>query len=262
MRDDSGNWYSYPAQVPGGHALEPGRQCGSAEAAWRAPGPFGRKTWSSAGAVRAAVRARGAAAVLKVCPWRNPNPGAEIARSELRASHDDRDRVVELLRGSAGDGRLTAGAPRRAAWNSAMSGADLRRADEAWVADLPAEGAVASPAIAPAAKEVARIDIRSWGWAGRGAWSDLGRATRRRKWALRLAPAFLARSQKAGGEERAGSGRWAEFAGAAEGVLSLRSPAGLGPGRARPGRPRQASHSPRRDQPRHGRPRRPRRRRR
>src|ERR1035441_2193664 len=35
-------------------------------------------------------------------------PGGEIARSELRASHDDRDRVVELLRVSAGDGRLTA----------------------------------------------------------------------------------------------------------------------------------------------------------
>ncbi len=28
-------------------------------------------------------------------------PGGEIARSELRASHDDRDRVVELLRVSA-----------------------------------------------------------------------------------------------------------------------------------------------------------------
>ncbi len=34
-------------------------------------------------------------------------PGGEIARSELRASHEDRDRVVELLRVSAGDGRLT-----------------------------------------------------------------------------------------------------------------------------------------------------------
>jgi len=35
-------------------------------------------------------------------------PGREVARSELRASHEDRDRVVELLRVSAGDGRLTA----------------------------------------------------------------------------------------------------------------------------------------------------------
>jgi hypothetical protein len=30
-------------------------------------------------------------------------PGGEIARSELRASHDDRDRVVEMLRVSAGE---------------------------------------------------------------------------------------------------------------------------------------------------------------
>ena len=35
-------------------------------------------------------------------------PGRDVARSELRASHEDRDRVVELLRVSAGDGRLTA----------------------------------------------------------------------------------------------------------------------------------------------------------
>ena len=35
-------------------------------------------------------------------------PGSELTRSELRASHDDRDRVVEVLRVSAGDGRLTA----------------------------------------------------------------------------------------------------------------------------------------------------------
>ena len=34
--------------------------------------------------------------------------GREVARSELRASHQDRDRVVEVLRVSAGDGRLTA----------------------------------------------------------------------------------------------------------------------------------------------------------
>jgi len=34
-------------------------------------------------------------------------PRNEVARSELRASHEDRDRVVELLRVAAGDGRLT-----------------------------------------------------------------------------------------------------------------------------------------------------------
>ena len=35
-------------------------------------------------------------------------PGHEVARSELHASHEDRDRAVELLRVSAGDHRLTA----------------------------------------------------------------------------------------------------------------------------------------------------------
>ena len=39
-----------------------------------------------------------------------PQRGAELAsQAGLRASHVDRDRVVELLRVAAGDGRLTAG---------------------------------------------------------------------------------------------------------------------------------------------------------
>lgn len=45
----------------------------------------------------------------------SPEPGDELApraerggSSELRASHDDRDRTVELLRVAAGDGRITA----------------------------------------------------------------------------------------------------------------------------------------------------------
>ena len=38
-----------------------------------------------------------------------PQRGAELAsQAGLRASHVDRDRVVELLRVAAGDGRLTA----------------------------------------------------------------------------------------------------------------------------------------------------------
>ena len=38
-----------------------------------------------------------------------PQRGAELAsQAGLRASHGDRDRVVELLRVAAGDGRLTA----------------------------------------------------------------------------------------------------------------------------------------------------------
>jgi hypothetical protein len=89
-------------------------------------------------------------------------PGGEIARSELRASYDDRDRVVELLRVSAGDGRLTAEEldERLELAMTARTYGELARL----VSDLPAEGSVASPTTAPQApepKEVARIDVRS-----------------------------------------------------------------------------------------------------
>jgi len=86
-------------------------------------------------------------------------PGGEIARSELRASHDDRDRVVEMLRVSAGDGRLTAEEldERLEQAMTARTYGQLARL----VADLPAAGSVVSPATAPQAKEVARIDTRS-----------------------------------------------------------------------------------------------------
>jgi DUF1707 SHOCT-like domain len=86
-------------------------------------------------------------------------PGSEIARSELRASHDDRDRVVELLRVSAGDGRLTAEEldERLELAMTARTYGELTRL----VADLPAQGAVVTPATAPRAKDVVRIDTRS-----------------------------------------------------------------------------------------------------
>ena len=89
-------------------------------------------------------------------------PGGEMARSELRASYDDRDRVVELLRVSAGDGRLTAEEldERVERAMTARTYGELARL----VADLPAEGAAGSavsPAAAPQAKDVMRIDTRS-----------------------------------------------------------------------------------------------------
>jgi hypothetical protein len=89
-------------------------------------------------------------------------PGGEIARSELRASHDDRDRVVELLRVSAGDGRLTAEEldERLELAMTARTYGELARL----VADLPAAGS-AGPAVSPPsaaqAKDVVRIDTRS-----------------------------------------------------------------------------------------------------
>jgi Domain of unknown function (DUF1707) len=83
-----------------------------------------------------------------------------MARSELRASYDDRDRVVEVLRISAGDGRLTAEEldERLELAMTARTYGELAKL----VRDLPASGAMASaPATPPRPKEVARIDCRS-----------------------------------------------------------------------------------------------------
>ncbi|MEI5099367.1 DUF1707 domain-containing protein [Streptomyces sp. PmtG] len=71
---------------------------------------------------------------------------------EIRVSHQDRDRVVELLRVAAGDGRLTVAEldERVEAAMAAKTFADLA----ALTTDLPQEG------IAPQAREVLRIDQR------------------------------------------------------------------------------------------------------
>jgi len=92
-----------------------------------------------------------------------PGRGDEVVSPDgMRASHEDRDRVVEVLRVAAGDGRLTAEEldERIELAMTARTYGELARL----VSDLPAEGAVVSPAVAspaPRAKEVARIDIRS-----------------------------------------------------------------------------------------------------
>ena len=85
-------------------------------------------------------------------------PGNEVARSELRASHEDRDRVVEMLRVSAGDGRLTAEEldERLKLAMTARTYGELARL----VADLPAAGSVAGPP-APRVKDVIRFDCGS-----------------------------------------------------------------------------------------------------
>ena len=100
---------------------------------------------------------RGILPCFTVLVMAESEPGGEIARSELRASHDDRDRVVELLRVSAGDGRLTAEEldERLEQAMTARTYGELARL----VADLPARGSVASPA--PEAKDVVRIDTGS-----------------------------------------------------------------------------------------------------
>jgi hypothetical protein len=87
-------------------------------------------------------------------------PGSEMARSELRASHDDRDRVVEVLRVSAGDGRLTGEEldQRLELALTARTYGELAKL----ISDLPASGSVATaPVTAPKPKEVARIDCTS-----------------------------------------------------------------------------------------------------
>src|ERR1700722_8611502 len=94
-------------------------------------------------------------------------PGREVARSELRASHEDRDRVVELLRVSAGDGRLTAEEldERLKLAMTARTYGELAKL----VADLPADGSVASAPVARA-KEVMRIDTGSGHTIRNGRW--------------------------------------------------------------------------------------------
>jgi Domain of unknown function (DUF1707) len=86
-----------------------------------------------------------------------------VPRNELRASHDDRDRVVEMLRVSAGDGRLTAEEldERLELAMTARTYGELARL----VADLPATSAAA---VTP--KDVVRIDCRSGHAKREGRW--------------------------------------------------------------------------------------------
>ena len=95
--------------------------------------------------------------------------GREVARSELRASHEDRDRVVELLRVSAGDGRLTADEldERLELALTARTYGELARL----VSDLPAAAGSAASAPAPRAKEVMRIDCGSGHTVKNGRWT-------------------------------------------------------------------------------------------
>jgi hypothetical protein len=96
-------------------------------------------------------------------------PGREVARSELRASHEDRDQVIEVLRVSAGDGRLTADEldERLELAMTARTYGELAKL----VADLPAAGSVTStPAPAPRVKDVVRIDCGSGHAKREGRW--------------------------------------------------------------------------------------------
>jgi hypothetical protein len=91
-----------------------------------------------------------------------------VSRNELRASHDDRDRVVELLRVAAGDGRLTLDEldERVEAALTARTYAELATL----MSDLPATpgSAVGVPAAKP--KDMVRIDCASGSARREGRW--------------------------------------------------------------------------------------------
>jgi Domain of unknown function (DUF1707) len=89
-----------------------------------------------------------------------PGRGGETqSPAEVRASHEDRDRVVEVLQAAAGDGRLTAEEfeERLGAALTARTRGDLARL----TTDLPASAGFAGIAPAPEPKDVVRIDCHS-----------------------------------------------------------------------------------------------------
>jgi hypothetical protein len=93
------------------------------------------------------------------------------AADRLRASHEDRDRVIEVLRVAAGDGRLTAEEldDRVEVAFSARTYGELA----ALTSDLPAGGQAIAPALASAterAKDVVRLECRSGNVSRVGRW--------------------------------------------------------------------------------------------
>jgi Domain of unknown function (DUF1707) len=92
---------------------------------------------------------------------------ASGARPELRASYEDRDRVVEILRVAGGDGRLTAAEldERVEAALTARTHGELA----ALTADLPALPSQAG-SVAAQAKDVVRLDYQGGNATRRGPW--------------------------------------------------------------------------------------------
>jgi hypothetical protein len=82
-----------------------------------------------------------------------------VSPGQLRASHEDRDRVVELLRVAAGDGRLTA-EELDERLEVALTARTYDRLN-ALVKDLPAAPGLVAGAPAPEPKELVRIDCHS-----------------------------------------------------------------------------------------------------
>lgn len=95
-------------------------------------------------------------------------PDGIAASGELRASHEDRDRVVELLRVAAGDGRLTA----EELDERLERALTARTLGELAVlsADLPTSSAAGAGWQAPKPKDTVRIDCRSGNAKRDGRW--------------------------------------------------------------------------------------------
>ncbi|HEY6279000.1 MAG TPA: DUF1707 domain-containing protein [Streptosporangiaceae bacterium] len=102
----------------------------------------------------------------EVSPFGQPDEAG--SRGELRASHEDRDRVVEVLRVAAGDGRLTAEEldERLEAALTARTYAELA----ALTRDLPAEPGLALAVARAGPKDLVRIDVRSGHTKREGRW--------------------------------------------------------------------------------------------
>ncbi len=100
-----------------------------------------------------------------------PSPDADdhdaAAKPELRASHEDRDRVVEILRVAAGDGRLTAAEldERLEAALTARTGSELA----VLIDDLPGVAGERG-GVAQQAKDLVRIDYQGGNTRRVGGW--------------------------------------------------------------------------------------------
>src|SRR5260370_23109797 len=95
-------------------------------------------------------------------------PPATRAQAELRASHEDRDRVVEVLTVAAGDGRLTAEEldERLEAALTARTFSELA----VLTTDLPAAATDRAGLVPAAAKDLVRIDCGAGSARRDGAW--------------------------------------------------------------------------------------------
>jgi Domain of unknown function (DUF1707) len=91
---------------------------------------------------------------LSGVPGRDDASELQARGTELRASHEDRDRVAEILRIAAGDGRLTADELDQRL-EVALTARTYREL-AALTADLPAVGQAGRPA--PQPKDLVRID--------------------------------------------------------------------------------------------------------